>query len=54
MGQLVIFKINYRLNTTPKSSTFNFYGKYHLSTLFESNLGPEKLNVLDFGVVFNL
>tara|TARA_B110000977_G_C11084168_1_gene493956 strand:+ start:838 stop:945 length:108 start_codon:yes stop_codon:yes gene_type:complete len=33
---------------------FNFYGKYHLTSLFENNKGAEKLNVIDFGIVFDI
>lgn len=53
-GEFNINKIRYGVQAQFGVMGFNFYGKYHLSTLFESNLGPEKLNVLDFGVVFNL
>lgn len=53
-GEFNINKIRYGVQAQFGVMDFNFYGKYHLSTLFESNLGPEKLNVLDFGVVFNL
>ena len=28
----------------------NFYFKYHISSLFIANKGPEEINVVDFGV----
>tara|TARA_B110000977_G_scaffold201774_1_gene298525 strand:+ start:1956 stop:3098 length:1143 start_codon:yes stop_codon:yes gene_type:complete len=53
-GEFNINKVRYGVLAQFGVLGFNFYGKYHLSTLFESNLGPEKLNVIDFGIVFNL
>jgi hypothetical protein len=53
-GEYNINKVRYGLQAQFGVMGFNFYGKYHLSSLFENNKGPENLNVIDFGIIFDL
>ena len=49
-----INKVRYWLQVQFGVIGFNFYAKYHLSSLFENNKGPENLNVIYFGIIFEL
>lgn len=51
-GEFHLNKVRYGLQAQFGVMGFNFYAKYHLSTLFENNKGPQELNVIDFGIVF--
>lgn len=53
-GEYNINKVRYGLQAQFGVMGFNFYGKYHISNLFENNKGPENLNVIDFGIIFDL
>ena len=51
-GEFNLNKFRYGLQAQFGVLGCSFYGKYHLSSLFENNKGPENLNVFDFGIVF--
>jgi len=53
-GEYHLNKVRYGLQAQFGVMGFNFYGKYHLTSLFENNKGAEKLNVIDFGIVFDI
>ena len=53
-GEFHLNKVRYGLHAQFGVMGFNFYAKYHLSTLFENNKGPQELNVIDFGIVFDI
>lgn len=53
-GEFHLNKVRYGLQAQFGVMGFNFYAKYHLSTLFENNKGPQELNVIDFGIVFDI
>ena len=53
-GEFNLNKFRYGLQAQFGLLGCSFYGKYHLSSLFENNKGPEHLNVIDFGIVFEI
>ena len=53
-GEFNLNKFRYGLQAQFGVLGWSFYGKYHLNSLFENNKGPANLNVIDFGIVFDI
>lgn len=52
-GDFYVRKFRYGLQGQFGVLGVNLFGKYHLSSLFETNKGPEELNVVEFGIMFD-
>lgn len=53
-GDFYVNKIRYGIQGQMGILGLNFIARYELSTLFEDQKGPEKLNAFNFGIVFDL